>query len=86
MNAFQQMFPWRQIKLLKAFYTRQPFYIYRRDIFYLKSAKIFRKGLKTFRRLPKMLRRVPSNTNTGTQRNIDFPTNRREFGESRSSS
>ena len=44
MNAFQQMFPWRQIKLLKAFYTRQPFYIYRRDIFYLKSAKIFRKG------------------------------------------
>ena len=45
MNAFQQMFPWRQIKLLKAFYTRQPFYIYRRDIFYLKSAKIFRRGL-----------------------------------------
>ena len=44
MNAFQQMFPWRQIKLLKAFYTCQPFYIYRRDIFYLKSAKIFRKG------------------------------------------
>ena len=44
MNAFQQMFPWRQIKLLKAFYTRQPFYIYRREIFYLKSAKIFRKG------------------------------------------
>ena len=44
MNAFQQMFPCRQIKLLKAFYTRQPFYIYRRDIFYLKSAKIFRKG------------------------------------------
>ena len=44
MNAFQQMFPWRQIKLLKAFYTRQPFYIYRRDIFYLKSAKIFHKG------------------------------------------
>ena len=44
MNAFQQIFPWRQIKLLKAFYTRQPFYIYRRDIFYLKSAKIFRKG------------------------------------------
>jgi len=27
---------------------------------------------KTFRRSPKMLRRVPSNTNTGTQRNIDF--------------
>ena len=25
-------------------YTRQPIYIYRRDIFYLKSAKIFRKG------------------------------------------
>ena len=44
MNAFQQMFPWRQIKLLKAFYTRQPFYIYRRDICYLKSAKIFCKG------------------------------------------
>ena len=25
-------------------YPCQPFYIYRRDIFYLKSAKIFRKG------------------------------------------
>ena len=25
-------------------YTCQPFYIYRRDIFYLKSAKIFRRG------------------------------------------
>ena len=31
-----------------------------------------RRRPKTFRRLPKMLRRVPSNTNTGTQRNIDF--------------
>ena len=25
-------------------YTRQPFYIYRHDIFYLKRAKIFRRG------------------------------------------
>ena len=28
----------------QSFYTCQPFYIYRRDIFYLKSAKIFRRG------------------------------------------
>ena len=32
-----------------------------------------------------MLQRVPSNMNTGTQRNIDFPTKKREFGKSRSS-
>ena len=64
------------------------YYIYRRDIFYLKSVKIFRCGpiiSEDVRRLPKMLRRVPSNTNTGTQRNIDFPTKKRDFGESRSS-
>ena len=69
-------------------YTCQLFDIYRRDTFYLKSAKIFRRGpiiSEDVRRLPKMLRRVPSNTNTGIQRNIDFPTKEREFGESRSS-
>ena len=45
-------------------YTCQPFYIYRRDIFYLKSAKIFRRGpiiSEDVRRLSMMLRRVPSN-------------------------
>ena len=92
MNAFQQMFPWRQIKLLKAFYTRQPFYIYRRDIFYLKSAKIFRKGPiipEDVRRRSEDFRRCYEEfrlTLTQEHRNIDFPTNRREFGESRSSS
>ena len=30
--------------LFFSFYTCQPFCIYRHDIFYLKSAKIFRKG------------------------------------------
>ena len=48
----------------QSFYTCQPFYIYRRDIFYLKSAKIFRRGpiiSEDVRRLSMMLRRVPSN-------------------------
>ena len=66
-------------------HTCQPFYIYRRDIFYLKSAKIFRGGPIISEDVPKMLRQVPSNTNTGIQRNIDFPTKKREFGDSRSS-
>ena len=51
------------------------------DIFYLKSAKIFhrvRQDPKTFQRLPKTVRRVQSNMNMGTQRNIDFPTKKRE--------
>ena len=53
--------------------------------FYHKSAKIFRSGPIISEDVPKMLRRVPSNTNTGIQRNIEFPTKKREFGESRSS-
>ena len=60
------------------------FFILRVPRFFVGSDNIWRCP-KTFRRLPKMLRRVPSNTNTGTQRNIDFPTKKREFGESRSS-
>ena len=31
-------------KQIMSLYTCQPFYIYRREIFYLKSAKIFRRG------------------------------------------
>ena len=31
-------------KLYMWYYTRQPFYIYRRDIFHLKSGKIFRRA------------------------------------------
>ena len=72
-------------------YTCQFFYIFWRDIFYLRVPRFFVgsdyiwRCPKTFRRLPKMLRRVPSNTNTGTQRNIDFATKKRKFGQSRSS-
>ena len=56
--------------------------------FILRVPRFFLKGpiiSEDVRRLPKMLQRVPSNMNTGTQRNIDFPTKKREFGKSRSS-
>ena len=72
-------------------YTCQRFYIYRRDIFILRVPRFFVgsdniwRCPKTFRRLPKTLQRVLSNMNTGTQRNIDFPTKKRELAESQSS-
>ena len=72
-------------------YTCQLFYIYRRDIFILRVPRFFVgsdniwRCPKTFRRLPKTLQRVLSNMNTGTQRNIDFPTKKRELAESQSS-
>ena len=60
------------------------FFILRVPRFFVGSDNI-RRCPKTFRRFLKTLRRVPSNTNMGTQRNVDFPTKNREFGESRSS-
>ena len=74
-------------------YTCQPFYIYRRDIFYLKNAKIFRWGPIIFedvrRRSEDLQRCFEEFRLTRTQEHkgilIDFPTKKREFRESQSS-
>ena len=60
------------VNLLYHEYTCQPFYVYRRDIFYHKSAKIFRRGLitsedvrrrsKDFRRCYEEFRRTKENS------------------------